>query len=87
MRGMTRVFLFIVTTTLNISLLVLMSGCSDPQEKPITAKQTIKLHQLLAVHVELQDMYTAANSDGIITNKEYLDILYQMSISSNSNTE
>ena len=65
---------------------IVLGACSDPQEKPISSKEQSLLLSVLNTHPELQAMYDAAKVDGVISKREFLNILYQVSEASTSNT-
>ncbi len=67
--------------------ITLLSSCTDSQDKPISSNQHRVLLRTLGSHSELQGMYDAAKTDGIITQKEYLNILYQVSVVSGNSSK
>lgn len=67
--------------------IALLSSCTDSQDKPISSNQHRFLLRTLGSHSELQGMYDAATADGIITQREYLNILYQVSVISGDSSK
>jgi uncharacterized membrane protein YebE (DUF533 family) len=76
---MKQLLAFVFITTVSIHLSALLSGCTDSQDKPISQQQHAMLLRVVSNHHELQGLYAAAKADGVITKKEYLNILYQVS--------
>ncbi len=67
--------------------ITLLSSCTDSQDKPISSDQHRILLRTLSNHSELQGMYDAAKADGMITKREYLNILYQVSVVSGGSSK
>ncbi len=67
--------------------ITLLGSCTDSQDKPISSNQHRILLRTLSTHSELQDMYDAAKADGMITKREYLNILYQVSVVSGDSSK